>query len=93
MLASVAPTARFAQPIGTIILYPMIGISGLFVPIEKMPALLQLIARLTPASYAVSLMRGAWNGDAWLSHAGDFAGLAAFAVVCTMLSIRWFRWE
>src|SRR5262245_63210703 len=71
VLASVAPTARFAQPIGTLVLYPMIGISGLFVPVERMPGLLQLFAHLTPASYAVSLMRGAWHGDSWLRHGGD----------------------
>ena len=74
VLASVAPTARFAQPIGTIVLYPMVGISGLFVPVDQMPALLQLIARMTPASYAVSLMRGAWRGDSWLIHTGDLLG-------------------
>jgi ABC-2 type transport system permease protein len=93
LLASVVPTARFAQPIGTLILYPMVGISGLFVPLDQMPGLLQLIARATPVSYAVSLMRGAWYGDAWMAHIGDLAGLAVFFAVCTLLSARWFRWE
>ena len=32
LIASVVPTARFAQPIGALILYPMLGLSGLFVP-------------------------------------------------------------
>jgi len=93
LLASIVPTARFAQPIGTLILYPMVGISGLFVPLERMPGLLQLIARATPVSYAVSLMRGAWYGDALTAHLGDLAGLAIFFAVCTALSARWFRWE
>src|SRR6478736_1799023 len=31
LIASIVPTARFAQPIGAIILYPMVGCSGLFV--------------------------------------------------------------
>jgi ABC-2 type transport system permease protein len=93
VLASVAPTARFAQPIGTIVLYPMIGISGLFVPVDRMTGLLRLFAHLTPASYAVSLMRGACHGDSWLSHGGDLLGLAAIFVVCTSLAVRLFRWE
>ena len=29
LIASLVPTARFAQPIGTLILYPMVGLSGL----------------------------------------------------------------
>jgi ABC-2 type transport system permease protein len=93
LLASVVPTARFAQPIGTIVLYPMIGVSGLFMPLDEMSGLLQLVARATPASYAVSLMRGAWYGDAWTAHVWDVTGLAAIFVLCTLLSARWFRWE
>ena len=93
VLASVAPTARFAQPIGTIVLYPMIGVSGLFVPMDKMPGLLQVFAHLMPTTYAVSLMRGAWQGESWLSHGGDLLGLAVVAIASTLLAVRLFRWE
>ena len=41
LIASVVPTARFAQPIGSLILYPMLGLSGLFVPVDALPPLLQ----------------------------------------------------
>ena len=37
IVASLVPTARFAQPIGAIIFYPMIGLCGLFVPIASFP--------------------------------------------------------
>jgi ABC-2 type transport system permease protein len=93
VLASVAPTARFAQPIGTIVLYPMVGISGLFVPVNEMPIPLQLIAHVTPGTYAVSLMRGAWRNESLLSHGGDLLGLAIIAVVCSAVAIKVFRWE
>jgi ABC-2 type transport system permease protein len=93
LLASIVPTARFAQPIGTIVLYPMVGISGLFVPVAEMSAPLRLLARATPATYAVSLMRGAWHGDPWMAHLGDFAGLVIVFGICTLLAARWFRWE
>ena len=93
VLASVAPTARFAQPIGTIVLYPMVGFSGLFVPVDQMPFVLQILAHLTPGSYAVSLMRASWRHEPLLSHVGDLAGLAIIAAICTALSIKVFRWE
>ena len=93
VLASIAPTARFAQPIGTIVLYPMLGISGLFAPIEKMPGILQFFAHLTPVTYAVSLMRGAWHGDAWAAHLDDIGALAAIFAACTFFAVRRFRWE
>ena len=58
LIASLVPTARFAQPIGTLILYPMIGLSGLFVPLASLPPLLRFVARLLPLTYAVSLLNG-----------------------------------
>jgi ABC-2 type transport system permease protein len=58
LIASVVPTARFAQPIGTLVIYPMLGLSGLFVPLESLPQTLQVVARALPLTYAVSLLRG-----------------------------------
>ena len=37
LIASVVPTARFAQPIGAVILYPMVAVSGLFMPLDSLP--------------------------------------------------------
>jgi ABC-2 type transport system permease protein len=93
LIASVVPTARFAQPVGTLILYPMLGLSGLFVPIHALPPMLQNVARALPLTYVVSLLRGIWRGDGWTSHGGDLAALTLVLVVCTAVSARVFRWE
>src|ERR1700688_2259111 len=75
VIASIVPTARFAQPIGAIIMYPMIGFSGLFVPIAALPPAMHMLARVLPLSYAVALLQGIWNGDLWSAHLGDTAAL------------------
>jgi ABC-2 type transport system permease protein len=93
VIASIVPTARFAQPIGALILYPMIALSGLFVSLSAMPPALQLTARALPFTYAVSLLQGMWKGDSWLAHTGDVAGLVVVFVVCTAISAKVFRWE
>ena len=93
LIASLVPTARFAQPVGAFILYPMIALSGLFVPIASLPPMLQIAARVMPLTYAVSLLEGIWRGDAWLAHAGDLLALAIVFVVCAALSAKMFRWE
>ena len=93
VIASIVPTARVAQPIGAVILYPMLGLSGLFVPIAALPPPLQSVARVVPLTYAVSLLRGIWKGEAWSAHLGDLAALAIVCLVCTALSARVFRWE
>jgi ABC-2 type transport system permease protein len=93
LIASIVPTARFAQPIGAIILYPMIAFSGIFVPIEYLPPVLQVITRALPLTYSVRLLEGIWNGDGWLPHLGDVAALIALFLVFTTLSAKVFRWE
>ena len=93
VIASIVPTARFAQPIAGIILWPMVPLSGLFFPIEDLPSAVQAVARVLPLTYAVSLLEGIWTGDAWLTHIGDVAALVAVFLICTALSAKVFRWE
>jgi ABC-2 type transport system permease protein len=93
LIASVIPTARFAQPIGPLVIYPMLGLSGLFMPVEALPATLQAVARVLPLTYAVSLLRGIWRGESWFAHAGDLAVLTVTFLVFTALSAKVFRWE
>jgi ABC-2 type transport system permease protein len=93
LIASIVPTARFAQPIGAIILYPMIGISGVFVRVESLPPVLHAVAQGLPLTYAVPLLQGIWNGEAWSAHVVDVAALVVVFVVCTAISAKIFRWE
>jgi ABC-2 type transport system permease protein len=93
LIASIVPTARFAQPIGTMILYPMLGLSGLFAPVDALPPVLQTVARVLPLTYAVSLLRGIWRGEGWAAHTGDVAALAVVFLICTAISAKAFRWE
>ena len=93
VIASLVPTARFAQPAATFLLYPMLGLSGLFAPIGALPPSLQALARALPITYAVSLLSGIWAGDAWSAHLGDVAALVLVMALCTAVSARIFRWE
>src|SRR5580658_10259847 len=93
LIASIVPTARFAQPIGAAILYPMIGLCGLFVPVQQLPPALQVVARVLPLTYAVSLLEGIWKGEPWSSHMGDVMALVVVFTICTALSAKVFRWE
>lgn len=93
VIASVVPTARFAQPIGAIIMYPMLGLSGLFFPLASLPSPMRQVAELLPLTWAVSLLEGIWRGDAWSAHVGDVAALVIVFAVCTAVSARVFRWE
>jgi len=93
LIASIVPTARFAQPVGSLILYPMLAVSGLFMPVGALPPVMRSVAHVVPLTYAVSFLKGAWLREPWSAHAGDIAALALVFVVCTTLSARVFRWE
>jgi len=89
LIAAIVPTARFAQPIGAIILYPMFVVSGLFIPMPLLPSWFQHM----PLANAVSLLSGIWKGEPWMMHVGDVVGLVITFVFCTAVSARVFRWE
>jgi ABC-2 type transport system permease protein len=93
VIASIVPTARFAQPIGSMLLYPMLSISGLFFSLDLLPTGWRLFAYLLPTTHAVSLMQGIWDGAGWGAHWGNVVGLTAVFVVCTAVSTKVFRWE
>jgi ABC-2 type transport system permease protein len=93
VIASIVPTARFAQPIATFIVYPLLGVSGLFYPIERLPPALQMLSKVSPLTYAVSLLDGIWKNESWLAHGTDVAALVLTFAVCTAVSSKIFRWE
>ena len=93
LIASVVPTARFAQPLAGFIFYPMIALSGLFFPIAMLPPWLRAASRVMPMTYAVSLLEGVWRGEPLASHLWDIAAIAIFGLLCTALASRFFKWE
>jgi ABC-2 type transport system permease protein len=93
LIASVVPTARFAQPLAGVIFYPMMALSGLFFPIAVLPPWLRAVARVMPMTYAVSLLQGVWRGDPLSSHLWDIGVIALFGLAFTLLASRVFRWE
>ena len=93
VISSIVPTARFAQPIGSILLYPMIALSGLFFSIDVLPTGWRVLANMLPTTHAVALMQGIWDGAGWGAHWVNVLGLVAVFVVCSAVSTKTFRWE
>jgi len=93
LIASVVRTARFAQPAGALIFYPMVGLSGLFFPISALSPGVRVLARLMPLTYVVSLLAGLLKGEPWSAHALDVAVLVAVFAGCMAVSGKVFRWE
>ena len=93
VIASLVPTARFAQPIGAVVLYPMLVVSGLFFPLRQLPTALRAVAYLLPTTHAVALLQGVWDGSGWGAHWVNAAALLALFLAYCALATRVFRWE
>jgi len=93
VVASMVPTARFAQLIGSVIFYPMLAISGMFVPLASMSRPWALLGGVLPMSHAVALLRGAWVGAGWLELLPNLGALALTIAISLALATRVFRWE
>ncbi len=93
ILAGTMPTARTAQIVAMVLLYPMLILSGAAWPRELMPAAVQKVSAFIPLTYVVNLLRGLWGGDPWSSHLLDVGVLAALLLAGVLISIKTFRWE
>lgn len=93
ILASLMPTARTAQVVGMVLLYPMLFLSGAGFPRELLPEAIKKISTYLPLTYVVNLLRGLWIGDAWSQHITEVIVLAAMLVIGLLISVKTFRWE
>jgi ABC-2 type transport system permease protein len=93
VIASMVGAARFAQLIGSSILYPMLAVSGMFLPLSSLPRTWALLGSVLPMSHAVALLRGAWVGAGWLVLLPHLGALALTIAICLVLTTRFFRWE
>jgi ABC-2 type transport system permease protein len=93
VLAGLMPTARTAQVVGMVLLYPMLFLSGAGFPTELLPEAIRKVSAFLPLTYVVNLLRGLWVGETWGQHAGDALILAGILVAGVLISTRTFRWE
>jgi ABC-2 type transport system permease protein len=93
ILAGLIPTARTAQVVGMVILYPMLFLSGAGFPRELLPETIKKVSTFLPLTYVVTLLRGLWIGDPWKAHLTEVLILGIILVAGVLISIKTFRWE
>ncbi len=93
ILAGVMPSARTAQIVAMVLLYPMLILSGAGWPRELMPAAVQQFSFFLPLTYVVNLLRGLWVGEPWGFHLLDAGVLVGMLLLGIGISVKTFRWE
>jgi ABC-2 type transport system permease protein len=93
VLAGLMPTARTAQVVGMVLLYPMLFLSGAGFPRELLPEAIKKVSAFLPLTYVVNLLRGLWIGEPWGVHLLDAGVLAGILILGVAISTFTFRWE
>jgi ABC-2 type transport system permease protein len=90
-LAAVAPTARSAQGIGSLLFFPLMFFAGLWVPRAAMPGVLRHVSDLTPLGAGAQALQDA-TGGAWPQPL-HLAVMAAYVIGFGVIAARTFRWR
>lgn len=93
VVASLAPNAQMAGVIASIIYFPMIFLSGATIPYEIMPRGLQTVSDFMPLTQGIKLLKAVSLGQPVSDAMFSFSIMAVIAIICTAISIKFFRWE
>ena len=93
MVGGIAPDARTAGVIASLLYFPMLIFSGATLPYEVMPGPLRQAAGLLPLTQGIKLLKAASLGLPADSVRLPILLMAAIAGVCTLVSLRFFKWE
>jgi ABC-2 type transport system permease protein len=90
-IAALARTSGAARGLMAAALYPMMFFSGLYYPVQLMPAVIQDISNYTPLGAAVQAIGDSWVGQ--FPPAQPLLVLVVYALVFGFVAKRFFRWE
>jgi ABC-2 type transport system permease protein len=91
VIAALAPTARAASILGSILFFPSMLLAGVYVPREELPHALQQVSGYTPLGATLQTLRDSWSGST--PRPAHLAIMAAYAVVAGLVAAGTFRWE
>jgi ABC-2 type transport system permease protein len=94
MISGLAKTQESVIGISQLVNFPMMFLSGLFFPVEVMPAWIRPVVTAMPLTYLADALRQIMVGAPPVYSLGvDFAVLVGWLIVCAVLAVRFFRWE
>jgi ABC-2 type transport system permease protein len=94
LAVSRARTAESAMPIIQLIQFPMLFLSGIFFPVDMMPAFMKPVMAAMPLTYLGDALRQIMVGATPLYPLYiDVAVLGAWLIVCMLLASWLFKWE
>lgn len=93
LVGGIAPNMKIASAVASLLYFPMLIFSGATLPYEIMPSQLQRIADVLPLTQGIKLLKAASLGLPADSVILPIIVMSALAVICTSISLCFFKWE
>lgn len=83
-----ASAPQYSQMISSFVKFPLIFISGVFVPLSEMPAFARSITFISPLTYFTDLARYSMGGENYFPIGIDFLVLVVFTVAGWIIAVK-----
>lgn len=93
LMASLCRTVKTVNAVTTLVYFPMLFLSGATIPYELFPKGLQRIANVLPLTQGIKLMKAVSMGAELENVWKIVLLLFGIAVICSVISVKAFRWE
>lgn len=93
LIASVVNGTKAANAVANIIYFPMLFLTGATLPLETMPDNIKNISKFLPLTHAIEMLKGVWKGEDISNYNNDIVILLVITLICSIISIKLFRWE
>ena len=93
-LSSFARTEEGILPIAQLVTFPMMFLSGIFFPVEGLPAFLTPVVRALPLTYLGDGVRQTMVGSFGINSMWvNYVALAGWLLFSFVVAVRFFKWE
>lgn len=93
MVGGIARDMKTAGIIASILYFPMLIFSGATLPYEVMPEALQRVVSLLPLTQGIKLIKASLLGLSIDSVLLPVIEMGILAIVCIIISLKFFKWE
>ncbi len=93
LVGGVAKNTKQASVIASILYFPMLIFSGTTLPIEVMPGVMRKIVSVFPLTQGITMMKHTFLGISTGSVLLPVCVMLGVTALCTILAVRFFRWE
>lgn len=93
LLASLCKTVKIANAATSLVYFPMLFLSGATIPYELFPAGMQKAASVLPLTQGIKLMKNIAMGTDRADIGFPILLLVMITVICSIISVKIFRWE